>query len=99
MLKIIGGSAVAALMMVAAPNAGVAAQNDTGKAPVAKQASEQATDFSSRHRYGHRYRYVRPYYRPYAYYPRSYYRPYYGSYGYYGNPYYRRPGLYLGFGF
>lgn len=98
MLKFIAGGAVAALMMVAAPSAGVAAQADAGKAPAAKQASEQATDFSSRHRRWHRYRYVRPYYYPYAYYPRPYYSPY-RSYGYYGYPYYRRPGIYFGFGF
>jgi hypothetical protein len=97
MLKIFAGGAIAALMLVAAPGVGVAAQ--TNKAPAVKQATEQATDFSSRHRRWHRVRYVRPYYRPYAYRPYYAPRPYYSPYGYYGNPYYRRPGVYFGFGF
>ena len=96
MLKIIAGGAIAALMLVAAPGVGVAAQT---KAPAVKQATEQATDFSSRHRRWHRVRYVRPYYRPYAYRPYYAPRPYYSPYGYYGNPYYRRPGISFGFGF
>ncbi len=97
MLKIIAGGAIAALMLVAAPSVGVAAQ--TNKAPAVKQATEQATDFSSRHRRWHRVRYARPYYRPYAYRPYYAPRPYYSPYGYYGNPYYRRPGVSFGFGF
>jgi hypothetical protein len=98
MLKIIAGGAVAALMMVAAPGAGVAAE--TGKSPAATQEhAKQATEFSDQRRRRYVRRYYRPYYYPYAYYPRSYYRPYYGSYGYYGYPYYRRPGIYFGFGF
>lgn len=103
MLKIIAGGAVAALMMVAAPSAGVAAGMDrsgAGTSPAATQPNEQATEFSDqRRRYVRRYyrpRYVRPYYYPYAY--RPYYSPY-RSYGYYGYPYYRRPGIYFGFGF
>src|SRR6188768_894774 len=97
MLKIIAGGAIAALMLVAAPGVGVAAQT---KAPAVKQATEQVTDVSSRHRRWHGYRYARPYYRSYGYAYRPYYaRPYYSPYGYYGNPYYRRPGVYFGLGF
>jgi hypothetical protein len=104
MLKIIAGGAIAALMLVAAPGVGVAAQ--TNKAPAVQTnehaKTEKATEYSAQRRryYRHRYRYARPYYRPYGYAYRPYYaRPYYSPYGYYGNPYYRRPGVYLGFGF
>jgi hypothetical protein len=104
MLKIIAGGAIAALILVAAPGVGVAAQ--TNKAPAVSQPNEQAktekaTEYSAQRRryYRNRYRYARPYYRPYAYRP-YYARPYYSPYGYYGNPYYRRsPGVYFGFGF
>lgn len=100
MLKIIAGGAIAALIMVAAPNSASAAS--ANKSPIAGQTAgdHQATEFSDQRRRRYVRRYYRPrYYRPYAYYPRPYYRPYYAPYGYYGYPYYRRPGIYFGFGF
>ena len=95
MLKIIAGGAVAALIMLATPSVGVAAQVD--KSPGVRHATEQATEFSDRRRVRYVRRYYRPrYYAPYAYAPAPYYGP---SYGYYGYPYRRGPGITFGFGF
>lgn len=99
MLKIIAGGAIAALFMLAAPNAASAASADKSPAAGPTAGDHQVTEFSDqRRRYVRRYysprrvvwgpRFVRPY--PYSY--AAWGAPVWGpSWGYrpYYRPYYR----------